>query len=33
KGAKVTINELEDSKEMRARAREFERNGIKVRYV
>ncbi|UCG93636.1 MAG: UDP-N-acetylmuramoyl-L-alanine--D-glutamate ligase [Candidatus Aerophobus sp.] len=30
KGAKVTINELEDSKEMRARAREFERNGIKV---
>lgn len=30
KGAKVTINELEDSQEMRARAREFERNGIKV---
>ena len=30
KGAKVTINELEDSKEMRAKAREFERNGIKV---
>ncbi len=30
KGAKVTINELEDSQEMKAKAREFERNGIKV---
>jgi UDP-N-acetylmuramoylalanine--D-glutamate ligase len=29
-GAQVTVNELEDSQEMRARAREFERNGIKV---
>jgi len=29
-GAQVIVNELEDSKEMRARAREFERNGIKV---
>ena len=30
KGARVTVNELEDNKEMRARAGDFERNGIKV---
>ncbi|MFQ6067658.1 MAG: UDP-N-acetylmuramoyl-L-alanine--D-glutamate ligase [bacterium] len=29
-GARVTVNELEDSQEMRARAEEFEKNGIKV---
>ncbi|MFQ5834790.1 MAG: UDP-N-acetylmuramoyl-L-alanine--D-glutamate ligase [bacterium] len=29
-GAQVTVNELEDDKEMRARASEFERKGIKV---
>ena len=30
KGARVTVNELEDNQEMRARASEFERDGIKV---
>ncbi len=30
KGAQVTANELQDSKEMRARASEFERNGVRV---
>ena len=29
-GAQVTVNELEDNQEMRARAGEFERNGIRV---